>query len=56
MEALSRETLETMIAQAVANATTVSVWPQGEAPEQKTAMRCLPLNPDIREPLITIVR
>ncbi|WP_410759104.1 alpha/beta hydrolase [Citrobacter youngae] len=37
MEALSRETLETMIAQAVAHATTVSVWPMGEAPGAKNS-------------------
>ena len=29
MEALSRETLENMMEQAVAKATTVSFWPQG---------------------------
>lgn len=38
MEALSRETLENMMEQAVAHATTVSFWPQSEAPEQK--QRC----------------
>ena len=37
MEALSRETLETMIAQAVAHAATVSVWPMGEAPGAKNS-------------------
>lgn len=56
MEALSRETLENMMEQAVAKATTVSFWPQGEALEQKTAMRCLRLNPDIQEHLSMIVR
>lgn len=30
MEALSRETLENMMEQAVAKATTVSFWPQGK--------------------------
>ena len=55
MEALSRETLENMMEQAVAKATTVSFWPQGEAPS-KTAMRCLRLNPDIQEHLSMIVR
>ncbi|WP_407205295.1 hypothetical protein [Citrobacter freundii] len=30
MEALSRETLENMMEQAVAKATTVSFWPQGD--------------------------
>lgn len=39
MEALSRETLENMMEQAVAKATTVSFWPQGEAPGAKK-QRC----------------
>lgn len=56
MEALSRETLENMMEQAVAHATTVSFWPQSEAPGAKTAMRCLRLNPDIQEHLSMIVR
>ena len=37
MEALSRETLENMMEQAVAKATTVSFWPQGEAPGAKNS-------------------
>ena len=37
MEALSRETLENMMEQAVAHATTVSFWPQGEAPGAKNS-------------------
>ena len=37
MEALSRETLENMMEQAVAHATTVSFWPQSEAPGAKNS-------------------
>lgn len=37
MEALSRETLENMMAQAVAHATTYPIWPQGEAPGAKNS-------------------
>lgn len=56
MEALSREALENMMEQAVAHAATFSCWPQGEAPEQKTAMRYSRLNPGIPERLLMIVR
>lgn len=56
MEALSRETLENMMAQAVAHATTYPIWPQGEAPEQKIAMRYLRLNPGTPERQTTTAR
>lgn len=55
MEALSRETLENMMEQAVAHAPPSHSGRRVKPPEQKTAMRSLRQNPDIQEHLSMIV-
>lgn len=44
MDVFSRETLEEMMAQAVSRSATFTLWPDGEAPERKTAMLFLRQN------------